>query len=142
MKKEVYNTAGLLVLLFVVTVVSGCGCQRYSAPALSSPTVAARSSETVKVIWADGHQVDDKFVVHGTFRRQLQSSVPMKAHIDVQILSENGDVIQEVRSADIDLPRYRAGKGIRFERFEIELGDTLPNFATVIVTAHQGKHDT
>ena len=141
MKLNVLEIAGLLLLVLVLSVISGCGCQQYPASTSSSPVIETRSSETVKVIWADSHQVDDKFVIHGTFRRQFQGGVPMKAHIDVQILSESGDVIREIRTAEMYLPPYQVGKGIRFERFEVQLEDISPDSVTVIVSAHQGKHD-
>lgn len=60
----------------------------------------------------------------------------MKAHLDVQVLSEKGDILQTVHSKDIYVPRSLSGKGIKAKRFEIELKN-VPDASTVLVFANQ-----
>ncbi len=66
----------------------------------------------------------------------------MTAHVDVQMLSSNGELLQQVRTPEMKVPRKLPGKGISSERFEVELDDDgFTDNPTIILSAHQGNCD-
>lgn len=141
MKKHLFNTMVPITLITVIIFVSGCGCRRYPAPDLSPFNLKAVSSQNIKILWVDSHKMENNLIVHGTFRRQIYNADPMKAHIDIKILSDNGNLTHEVHTEDIYLPVNQPGKGSKFKRFEIILEDIFPDNSTIVVSAHQGNHD-
>lgn len=139
MKKIGTKISGLILVIGILIALSGCTCQQNAASDDAVTSVETVSSENVKILWADSRQAEENVVVHGTLRRRAYGSVPMKAHVDVQVLSMNGDILQEVHTPDVYVPRNRPGKGIKFERFEIELQNVSAD-NKIILTAHQGEH--
>ncbi len=141
MKKHVAKMMCLVVSAVVVVVVSGCSCPQYAGSEKTVSSLETASSKNVEILWADSHQLEDKTVIHGTLKRKTRGSAAMKAHVDVQVLTAEGEVVQEIHSPNISIPRNLPGKGIKFERFEIELDDAAVENSTILVSAHQGNHD-
>ena len=141
MKKQISTILGLTALIVVFGTLSGCSCPQYADSQRTANMIKTVSSENVEILWADGHQLDGKMIIHGTLRRKTRNSVPMRAHVDVQVLSADGDVMQEVHSPDVSIPKNLPGKGVKFERFEIEMDGVVSEHSTIIISAHQGGHD-
>ncbi len=122
--------AGLIICF------SGCtSTQQVDKEKLVS-NIECHSSENVKLLWADCCQVDGETHVCGAIRRNKMSTTPMKAHVDVQVASEDGEVIKSVSSKDLHVPARRRGRIARVERFDLELGE-IPVDSAIIVTAVQ-----
>ena len=66
----------------------------------------------------------------------------MSAHIDVKMLSADGDLLQQAQTPTMLVPKKLPGKGIDFKRFELELPNDGSGINPMItLTAHQGRCD-
>lgn len=142
MKMVRTKLSGLVLLAVVLSFFSGCTtCPQYASSESAENVVQTASSRNVKILWADSHPIDGRVIVHGTLERKMRGASPMTAHVDVQVLSASGEVLQEIQSSEISVPRNLPGKGIKFERFEVELDSIVTEPYTLVVSVHQGAHD-
>ncbi len=141
MKRHYVKTIGSGLLAVAALFLAGCSCQKQSAGERNPLPVKMISSDKVRVVWMESYQEGDKTVVRGAIQRQHQGSAPMKAHVDVQVLSSGGELLQEVITPEVYVPRRLAGKGIDLRPFEVELQTVPVDDARIIMKAHHGEHE-
>lgn len=129
------------LLAVVVPGLAGCGCNRYAAAERDGLPVSVSSGDDVEILWADSHRVDSTLMIHGTMKRKLPGSTPLKVHIDVQLFSTEDELLQEACTRDVYLPRNLPGKGMGFERFELELENISAENTKILLAPHQGDHE-
>jgi hypothetical protein len=127
------------VTLSAVSVMSGCSGSQISLVDQGIVSVEAKPSKNVGILWTDVYQDGEDIVVYGVVRRRSHTSYPLKTHVDVTILSPDGEVLQEVRTPDIYVARRIPGKGINWNRLEVRLPD-IPHNSRVQAVAHSGSH--
>ncbi len=136
-----HNSMGKCLISMVLIGMSngllGCSAsQRQMDAGLSVSSIELKSSENVKLLWADCRQIDGKAHVYGTFRRNKMGRTPMKAQIDVQIISENDEILRTVCSQELNVPIRRPGRATKYERFNVEIGQ-IPEKSILIVSAQR-----
>ncbi|MBN2514253.1 MAG: hypothetical protein JXB18_15040 [Sedimentisphaerales bacterium] len=141
MKRRYVEKVGSGLLAVAVLFLAGCCGQQQSAGQRNRLPVETISSDKVRVVWMEGYQEGDKTVVRGAIQRQRQGSAPMKAHVDVQVLSSGGELLQEVITPEVYLPRRLAGRGIDLRPFEVEFQTVSVNDSRIVVKAHQNEHN-
>lgn len=141
MRKRILPIAGSIFLMAVVMGSAGCGCHRYGAAERDGLPVSVSSGDDIEILWADCHRVDSTLMIHGTMKRKLPGSTPLKAHIDVQLFSTEDKLLQETSTRDVYLPRNLPGKGMGFERFELELENVSAENMKILLAPHQGDHE-
>ena len=141
MKTNTAKISGLVLGIAVMIALSGCAGQQYSKANRTESVIEMSSSKNIKLLWADSHQADDTLIIHGALRRMHSGSAPMTAHVDVQILTDDGQVLQEARTPDMAVPRNQPGKSGKIERFEVVLNNVSAEDVTIVLSAHQGSDD-
>jgi hypothetical protein len=141
MMKRILSIAGSIFLMAVVMGSAGCGCNRYAVAERDGLPVSVSSGDDIEILWADSHRVDSTLMIHGTMKRKLPGSTPLKAHIDVQLFSMEDELLQEACTRDVYLPRNLPGKGMGFERFELEFENISAENTKILLSPHQGEHD-
>jgi hypothetical protein len=140
MKRRYVKTVGSGLAAAVVVFLAGCCGQQQSVGQRNRLPVETISSDKVRVVWMEGYQEGDKTIVRGAIQRQRQGSAPMKAHVDVQVLSGGGNLLQEVITTEVYLPRRLAGRGIDLRPFEVELQMVPADDSRIVIKAHQSEH--
>jgi hypothetical protein len=139
MKSKLLFTA-FVVTLSAVSIMSGCSGSRVSLVDQGIVSVEAKPSKNVGILWTDVYQDGEDIIVYGVVQRRSHTSYPLKTHVDVAILSPDGEVLQEARTPDVYVPRRIPGKGINWNRFEVRFPDILHN-SRVQAVAHSGLHE-
>lgn len=127
-------------LVCSTVVVGGCQTQRLSLSKESLYFMDKVPSEAVEILWADVYEREGLVTVEGVFRKRGYSSGPLKTHIDVQVLSLDGQLLHGARTKDMDVPRRRVGKGVDWKRFTIILPEQPPANAKIRLICHAGAH--
>ncbi|MEN6309685.1 MAG: hypothetical protein ABFD91_18210, partial [Anaerohalosphaeraceae bacterium] len=91
-------------------------------------------------MWADVYAQDGQAWAYGALKQQAFHSNPIKTHVDIQILSEDGSVQYETISEDTYVPRSRVGKGADWKRFRVKLAGDITPGSKVIMKVHSGQH--
>lgn len=139
MSKKYLHYAAVGVLVFII---SGCSVNRVSLVDTNQVTVTRRDSEKIEILWTDVYQKDGCTWAYGILKqRGYHSSMPIKTHVDVQVLSEDGSVQYEAFSEDISVPRNRVGKGPDWKRFRVKLTENIPAGSQVNILLHNGRHE-
>lgn len=83
------NYLSLVAAGMLVSVVSGCAVNRISLVETNQVTVAGQDSEKIEILWTDVYQKDGDTWAYGVLKqRGYHPSLPIKTHVDVQVLSE------------------------------------------------------
>jgi len=96
---------------------------------------------SVYVAWSDAYEHEDGLVITGVLRRRDSVGSPVKAHVDVTVLSAEGRVVDTARSGDVYVPRRITGRGQSSKRFTVHLPNVPPRGSSVRVVSHTGLHD-
>ncbi|HML73198.1 MAG TPA: hypothetical protein PKB02_01755 [Anaerohalosphaeraceae bacterium] len=134
------NCLQLMVVGILVFVVSGCAANRVSLMDTNQVTVAKQDSEKIRILWTDVYQTDGQTWAYGALKQRGYHPSSIKAHVDIQVLSEDGSVQYETFSDDVYVPRNRPGKGPDWRRFKVQLAENIPTEAVVAMKVHSGKH--
>ena len=104
-------------------------------------TIEKQAAGKVYVAWSSAHECEDGFLVTGVLRRSDRVGSPIKAHVDITILSPDGHIIDTARSNEVYVPRRRTGRGQSMQRFRVQLPDIPPRGSSVRMVSHSGLHD-
>lgn len=124
----------------ITAAVSGCATNRVSLVDEGIVSVETVSSDKVRLLWTDVYDDGKDLVVRGVVKRRSYTSYPLKTHVDVAVLSPDGTILQQARSADIYVPSHRPGKTVNWKRFEVRFPE-IPQDSKVRMVVHSGRHD-
>ena len=141
MGKRLSVVTAALSLGLLVSVISGCAANRVDLVDSGFLTLEKQAAGKVYVAWSDAYEREDGFVVTGVLRRSDRVGSPIKAHVDVTVLSPDGRVVDTARSGDVYVPRRITGRGQSFKRFSVHFSSKPPRGSTVRVVSHSGPHD-
>lgn len=131
----------LLILGVLLASITGCATNRVSLVDTNQVIVAKQDSEKIKILWTDVYQKDGQTWAYGVLeQRGYGPSMPIKTHVDVQVLSEDGSVCYETFSEDVNVPRNRVGKGPDWKRFRVQLPIEISEGSKVFMSVHFGQH--
>ena len=140
MKKTTLILTLAISLAALVAAVGGCATNRVALTDTGGLTLENKSESKVYVAWSDAYKENEGFVITGVLRRRDHVGPAIKAHVDIEIFSPAGQVIDVARSADIYVPKQTTGKFTAFKRFTVYFPNLPSTGASAVVTAHTSNH--
>jgi hypothetical protein len=140
MKKRALNLVIAMVFGILTIVISGCATNRVDLVDNGVLTLEQKTTGKVYIAWSDAYQNGDGFVVTGVLKRRGTIGMPIKAHVDVTILSPDGTIIEESHSSDVYVPRRIIGRGQSLKRFKVRFLTLPPRGSEVRMVCHSGLH--
>jgi len=131
-------TTGLGVL---IAVLSGCTAVRTDLADTGVLSLEKQRDGKVYIAWSSAYKHDDGLVIRGVLRRHDHVGNAIKAHVDVTVLSPDGQVIDTARSSEVYVPRRITGRGQSLKRFTVHFSNPPPHGSLVRMTSHSGPHD-
>lgn len=118
-----------IALLSIATV--GCEANKSDVANKGNLILDHQSEGKVYIAWSDVYERNEGAVVSGVLKRNDNIGLPIKAHVQVSVLTPDGQVIDAGRSDDVLVPRQIATKVQGFSRFSVPLGKVPPSGSTV-----------
>ena len=141
MKKKVLSLVNATVFGILTIVISGCATNRIDLVDSGVLSLEQHTTGKVYIAWSDAYKNGDGFVVTGVLKRRGTIGMPIKAHVDVTVLSPDGKVLDEARSSDVYVPRRITGRGQSLKRFRVSFSNIPPQGSSVRLVSHSGLHD-
>ena len=141
MKRRISEIAVAALVIAIASFVPGCGTNRADLVDSGVVTIEKQAAGKVYVAWSSARECEDGFLITGVLRRSDRVGSPIKAHVDVTILSPDGHVIGTARSNEVYVPRRRTGRGQSMQRFRVQLPDIPPRGSSVRMVSHSGLHN-
>ncbi|MHC4624649.1 MAG: hypothetical protein ACYS4W_12190 [Planctomycetota bacterium] len=141
MKERVFSLVVAIVLGMLTAAISGCATNRIDLVDEGLVTVETVPSKGVRILWADVYQDGEDMVVCGVVQRRSDTSYPIRAHVDITVLSPEGTVLQETRTCNIYVARRLAGKGMNWTCFRARLPGTPAEGSRVHMAVHSSEHN-
>lgn len=140
-KKKALNLVIAMVFGIPTIVISGCVTNRISLVDSDVLTLEKKAAGKVYIAWSDAYEDGDGFIVTGVLRRRDTVGLPIKAHVDVTILSPDGTIVEESHSSDVYVPRRIIGRGQSLKRFKIRFSDVPAQGSLIRLVSHSGLHN-
>ena len=141
MKRRISEITVAALLIVIASSVPGCGTNRADLVDSGVVTIERQAAGKVYVAWSRAHECEDGLLITGVLRRSDRVGTPIKAHVDVTILSPDGHVIDTACSNEVYVPRGRTGQGRSMQRFRVQLPDIPPRGSSVRMVSHSGLHN-
>ena len=130
-KKKVLSLVIAMVFGTLTIIISGCATDRVDLVDAGVLSLEQHATGKVYIAWSDAYKNGDGFVVTGVLRRRDTVGLPIKAHVDIAILSPDGTIIDESRSSDVYVPRRIIGRGQSLKRFRVRFSNIPPQGSLV-----------
>ncbi|MHC4645871.1 MAG: hypothetical protein ACYTBJ_10225 [Planctomycetota bacterium] len=141
MKKRLSTAIVTIGFGVLSAIISGCATNRTDLVDEGIVSVETVPSERVKVLWTDVYQDGQDWVVYGVLHRRSQTSCPIRAHVDISILSADGTILEEARTEEIHVAGHVPGKGINWTPFQVRFPGSPPKNSNVRLVVHDGLHE-
>ena len=138
MKKTFTIFMPALVVAVLAVIISGCAANRVDLVDTGAVTIEKQASAKVYVAWANAYEDGDGFVVTGVLKRRDTLGQPIKAHVDVTVLSPDDAVISTATSPNVYVSRHIAGRGGCLCRFKVHLPTIPPANSKVRIAVNSG----
>jgi hypothetical protein len=132
-----------IVTCFAVTVaiVSGCAANRVDLVDTGVLALEPHAEGKVTIAWCSAYRDKEGLVIAGVLTRQDHVGLPIKAHVDVAVLSPDGHTLDESRTPDVYVPARITGRGQKLKRFEVRFPHIPPQGSLVRLVCHSDSHD-
>jgi len=127
-------TCRLCLPLFLVWL-SGCGAKQAALADTGVIRLENQAMGKVYVAWSDAHEVEGGFLVTGVVRRKDTVGPPIKAIVDVEVVSPGGAVLDKAQSDSLYVPHRKASRIQGFERFSVRFSKMPPEGSSVRIVA-------
>ena len=141
MNKKFAVITATLAFNVLAAVISGCAANRVDIVDSGLLSLEQHATGKVYIAWSSAYKDGDGFVVTGVLRRRDTVGLPIKAHVDVTVLSPDGTVLDEASSSNVCVPRRITGRGQRFRRFRVHFPSIPAQGSSVRMVSHSGQHD-
>ena len=141
MKKKVLSLVVAFGFGILTIVISGCATNRIDLVDSGVLSLEQHTMGKVYIAWSDAYEDGDGFVVTGVLKRRGTIGMPIKAHVDVTVLSPDGKVLDEARSSDVYVPRRITGRGQSLQRFRVRFPSIPAEGSKVSIVTHSGSHN-
>lgn len=133
----------ITVAALLVVVISACtAANRTDLVKSGIVTIEQQKTGKAYIAWSSAYEKEGDLVITGVLRRRDRVGRAIKTHVDVTIVSPDGTVLDEVRSADIRVSRRITGRSYKsFERFKVRIPGVPAKGSLVRLVSHSGKHD-
>lgn len=138
MRKRLSAIVVSLLLGMSASVISGCAADRADLVDSGFVTLEKEATGKVRVAWSSVHEHEDGLLITGVLRRRDRIGSPIKAYVDVTVLSPSGKVVETVRSGHVYVPRRITGRGQSFKRFRVYLPKVPAPGSSIRLVSHSG----
>ena len=135
MNKRVSVAACGLGLLLLLAGLSGCGGGQASLVDSGRIHLESDAPGKVYVAWSDAQEEEGGFLVTGVLRRKDTVGPPIKATVEVEIVSPCGSILDQAQSDDLYVPHRKVNRVQGFERFSVRFPKTPPDGSCVRIVA-------
>lgn len=127
----------LLTVILGIAVMGVSGCAANRTISLDSGTVSIERmpGKGVNFNRVYVHQENDEIVVSGRIKRRSSSTVTGGGHVDIAVISPEGEVLEHVST--IYVPRVFLRKSHRGSYFEVRLSVVPPDGSVIRVARHK-----
>lgn len=130
-------TFGLLAVLLTV-ILLGCAANRENLVKSGHVVLQKQTTGKVRIAWCDAYEDDDGFLVSGVLRRYDTVGMPIKARVDIAVITPDGRTIDEACSSVISVPRRMIGRYNSFNRFRVRFAKMPPHGSLIRLVAVSG----
>ncbi len=141
MGKKFLWVAVAIWLGVLTVVVSSCAANRADLVDRGVLTIEQRVEGKVQIAWSSAYEDGDGFVVAGVLMRHDHVGLPVRAHVDVTVLSPDDKILDESHTPDIYVPPHVTGRVQRLKRFEVRFCRAPPQGSFVRPVCHSDPHD-
>ncbi|MHC4679971.1 MAG: hypothetical protein ACYTEK_14875 [Planctomycetota bacterium] len=141
MSKRLFASLGVLGLSMLAVIVYGCGANRVDLVDAGVLTLEQRAEGKVQIAWSSAYEDEDGFVVAGVLTRHDRVGLPIRAHVDVVLLSPDKRILDESRTRDTYVPARITGRGQSLKRFRARFPHIPPRGSSVRLVCHSALHD-
>lgn len=136
------NLPAGVVTFFAVTaaIVSGCAANRVDLVDGGLLTLEPHATGKVSIAWSSAHKENEGLVIAGVLTRHDHVGLPIRAHVDITVLSPEGRTLDESRTPDTYVPAHVTGRGQRLKRFEVRFPHLPPQGSSVRLVCHSNPH--
>jgi hypothetical protein len=132
-----FKNAAVIALLIIVAGASSC----MASNKMDNVKVKTIKDSKARIAWSSVYQENGETVVRGVLRRSDKVGYPIMTHVDAAIVSADGKVVSQGRSAGVKVARRNIRRGHRsFERFEVRIPGKIAAGSVVQLTSHAGAH--
>lgn len=131
-----YVGRATLLLVATAAIVSGCAVHCDDLVRAGVLTLEPHSAGKVSIAWSSACREEDGLVIAGVLSRQDHVGLPIKAHVDITILSPEGHALEESRTPEVYVPAHITGRGQSFKRFEVRFPHVPPQGSSVRLVCH------
>ncbi len=133
--------AGVVMFSAVTAaIVSGCAANRVDLVRAGVLALEPHAAGKVVIAWSSAHKDKGGFVIAGVLTRHDHVGLPIRAHVDITVLSPEGRALEESRTPDIYVPAHVTGRGQSFKRFEVRFPHVPPQGSSVRLVCHSDPH--
>ena len=140
MKNKVLKLLAVMFLGTLTAVIPGCATDRVDLVDTGVLSLGQHTMGKVYIAWSDAYEDGDGFVVTGVVRRRDTVGWPIKVHVDVTILSQDGEVLDEGRSPEIYVPRRIVGRSQSLKRFKVRFPSIPAKGSKASIVVHAAQH--
>ena len=90
-----------------------------------------RAEGKVQIAWSDAYEQAGGLRITGVLMRHDHVGMPIKAHVDVTIVSPDGQTLDTACSKTVYVPRRITGRGQSLKRFSIRFPCVPPQGSSV-----------
>ena len=135
-KQMLLNMIGVSLLTVVFC---GCFSNRISLTGQGLVSVIEKENEdNIRILWADVYKQDGKIWAYGAIKSTNSNAV--NAHMDIEILDNEGFLLYETFTEEITIKRTCDCKRKKWEKIRVQLPDELPENSQVVMMVHSGDH--
>jgi len=136
-KRETYKCLLRSVMVTLTVITAGCVANREDLVKSGHVTLQKHRTGKVYIAWCDAYEDGNELLMTGVLRRHDTVGLPIKAQVDVAVISPDGKVIEEGRSSGIYVPiRIRmVGRCQSFKGFNVRFSDVPPRGSSIRVIA-------
>ena len=134
-KRETYKCLLRSVMVALTVITAGCVANREDLVESGHVTLQKYRTGKVYIAWCDAYEDGNELLITGVLRRHDTVGLPIKAQVNVTVISPDGKVINEGRSSGIYVPRRMVGRYQSFKRFNVRFSDVPPRRSSIRVVA-------
>jgi hypothetical protein len=138
MKNKIPNL--IIALIALAAAASGCTANKSDLAKTGQLTLKNQSEGKIYIAWSSASKQDQGFVITGVVRRHDRVGPAIKTHIDIEIISPEGQTINTARSSDIYVSVQRTGRFTPFKRFAVSFPSMPPQGASALIKPHTKPH--
>lgn len=136
MRKDVLMVMCRLWLLLLLVWLSGCGGRQANLADTGAIHLENDAPGKVYVAWSEAREVKGGLLVAGVLRRKDTLGPPIRATVDVEVVSPCGAVLDRAQSGNLCVPCRKVSRTQGFERFRVRFPKLPPEGSRVRIVVH------